>query len=89
MSIVVWGMLLYVAGQVMSIITNDFFRKCHLRFMTRDMVAALFWGVLAIVWMMIMAFLSLSWWRGKISLEETIENFLVAFWWAYVSILTV
>jgi hypothetical protein len=57
--------------------------------MTRDMVAALFWGVLAIVWMMIMAFLSLSWWRGKISLEETIENFLVAFWWAYVSILTV
>ena len=88
-SIIVWAVLLYVAGQVVSIITDDFFRKCHLRFMTRDLISAIFWGFLGAFWMVIMALLSLSWWRGKISLDDNADNFLTALWWAYISILTV
>ncbi len=59
-SIIVWGIILYVSGRVVSIIMDDFFRKCHLRFMTQDIFSTIFWGGLACMWIVFMSEMGLS-----------------------------
>jgi hypothetical protein len=87
-TIIVWGMILYVAGQVVSIIMDDFFRKCHLQFMTRDSSSLIFWGSLGCVWLVITSQLGLMWWTERISDVDDLDE-ADAMWWAYISILTV
>ena len=86
-SIITWGMILYVSGQVVSIIMDDFFRKCHVRFMTRDIVSAVFWGVLGLIWIVIMSELGFMWWTKRVSTADL--DRADSLWWAYISILTV
>jgi hypothetical protein len=85
-SIITWGMILFVAGQVVSIIMDDFFRKCRMRCMTRDLPSAVFWGFLAFIWILIMSELASLWWSRSADREVDRAD---ALWWAYISILTV
>lgn len=87
-SIIIWGLILYVSGQVVSIIMDDLFRKCHLRFMTRDIFATIFWGVLALIWIVIMSELGFLWWNMRLSAVDDLGR-ADSMWWAYISILTV
>jgi hypothetical protein len=86
-SVIVWGMILVVAGEVAAIIVDDFFRKCHLRWMTRDLPSATFWAVLATLWIVFMAQLTFGWWTGKVASSGDFDR-KDSLWFVYISILT-
>jgi hypothetical protein len=67
---------------------DDFFRKCNLRFMTQDIVSAIFWGGLGFVWVVITSELGYMWWTKRVSTLGDLDE-ADAMWWAYISILTV
>jgi hypothetical protein len=80
-------MILYVAGLVVSIIGDDFFQKVNLRFMTRDLPSAIFWGTMAFAWIVLVAKLALIWRNQQFlaSLDERMDSL----WFSYISLLTV
>jgi hypothetical protein len=86
-SIVVWAMILYVAGSVVGIIVDDFFRKFHLKFMTGDIAGVIFWGLMGTLWILLMSIFTLYWWNDRIrSFDGTLQDSL---WFCYISLLTV
>jgi hypothetical protein len=86
-SIVIWAVILYVAGAVVSIIMDDFFRKVNLRFMTRNLPSTIFWGAMSFAWIVFVAELALLWRNRQFSagLDERMDSL----WFSYISLLTV
>ncbi|KAG7345566.1 ion channel [Nitzschia inconspicua] len=88
-TVIVWALILYVAGQVLSIIMDDFFRKCHMQFMTRGIFSAILWGFLGFLWIVVIAELGYLWWNSSRSPPNGHVERSDAMWWAYISMLTV
>ena len=80
-------MILYVAGSVVSIIVDDFFRKANLRFMTRDLPSAIFWGLMAFAWIVLVAELALLWRTRQFT--SGLDDRMDSLWFSYISLLTV
>ena len=85
-SIIIWMVLLFVAGQGVGIIMDDFFRKCNLKFMTGDIAGAFFWGLMGFLWILVLASFAVAYWGEINNFQDTLSDGL---WFAYISLLTV
>jgi hypothetical protein len=86
-SIILFGGISALAGNVLAIILDDFFTKYHLRFMTNPIYGATLWAVAAVGWLNIQAFIGFDWWQDK-DPEQEFTSF-DALWWSYISSTTV
>ena len=65
-SLIVFGGVLAFAGFVISAIVDDTFRKTKQKFFLRSWVSGLMWGCFAYAWMLVLAFLYISWRKSRL-----------------------
>jgi len=104
-SIIVWAILLYVAGRVVGIIIDDLFRKFNLRRLTENLPSVMVWLAVSVAWVVFVGEHYVWWYNatehpdyfrftpfglrrgGSEQLAEiSIED---AYWFSYISLLTV
>mmetsp|Transcript_40958 Transcript_40958/g.98062 ORF Transcript_40958/g.98062 Transcript_40958/m.98062 type:complete len:151 (-) Transcript_40958:601-1053(-) len=86
-SIILFGAISLVAGNVVSIIVNDFFRKVKLKFLSRSEPGLFIWFSIAVGWICFIGYYAHEWWRRRVfGFEVTMNESL---WFAYISALTV
>ena len=49
-TIIIWAILLFIAGRVLGIVIDDLFRRCNCRVMTRNLPSVIIWFSMSIVW---------------------------------------
>lgn len=98
--IIIWAIILYVAGHVLGIIVNDFLRRCHCRNLTGDVQGVFIWGFFALGWMAFVGAFAFFWFNFAFDqaewqifdywgTDETYIEVADSFWFAYISLLTV
>jgi hypothetical protein len=99
LSIICWAMILFVAGKVLGIIIDDIFRRCRCRSWTGDIQGVIIWGFIAVLWVFVVGCSASVWFNYSVD-PDTYEifNFFYgeniitlgdAFWFSYISLLTV
>jgi hypothetical protein len=100
-SIICWAMILFVAGKVLGIVIDDVFRRCRRRSWTGEIGGVIVWGFIAACWIFVVGSFASGWFNYSFEPNEfEIFNFWDetspkslslgdAFWFAYISLLTV
>lgn len=87
LAIVVFGAVAVVAGRIMSIILDDFFRRTKLTILTRESFGALFWCGVSIGWIYFMGMQTFDFWNGRIINSPFTRN--EALWFSYITSTTI
>ena len=100
-SIICWAMILFVAGKVLGIVIDDVFRRCRRRSWTGEIMGVIVWGFIAACWIFVVGSFAAGWFNYSFEpnefeifkfWDETSPKSLSlgdAFWFAYISLLTV
>lgn len=75
------------AGYIMLVVVDDFFLRNRLKRLTKGVPAVLFWLIVFIVWLLVIAAIVGSWKQEAVSSGMT--SFEHAIWFAYISVTTV
>lgn len=82
-----FGGISLLAGSVVAVVMDDFFKKNRLTFLTRPWAGAIFWAVIAILWLIMQSTIGFYWWNERqLGVAFTRSNSL---WWSYISSTTV
>jgi hypothetical protein len=104
-TIIVWAILLFIAGRVLGILIDDLFRRCNCRVMTRNLPSVIVWFSMSMLWIAFVGEHYLHW-NNYTDDPDSNANRLVltafrngenvtlsqkaeAYWFAYISLLTV
>lgn len=60
-TIIVWAILLFIAGRVLGIVIDDLFRRYNCRVMTRNLPSVIVWGSVAMLWIVFVGEHYLHW----------------------------
>ena len=86
LSILVFGAILANAGSIMSIIVDDFLARLGLHWARTATVSCFLWGLMAYLWMMVIAYQYKEWSLVLLGEGVDLNN---AYWFAYISTTTV
>jgi hypothetical protein len=96
--IICWAMILFVAGKVLGIVIDDILRRCRCRSWTGDIEGVIVWGFIAGCWIFVVGSFASVWFNYTHD-PDTFEIFQFwdekslslgdAFWFSYISLLTV
>lgn len=86
LSILLFAAVLAKAGSIVNTIVEDFFRRSHLTFLTRNWVQMIVWGALYYLWSLLIASYYIHW--SLIRLDEVV-SYKDAYWFAYITTTTV
>lgn len=82
-----FGGISLLAGSVVAVVMDDFFKKNRLTFLTRPWAGAIFWAVIAILWLIMQSTIGFYWWNERqLGVAFTRSDSL---WWSYISSTTV
>jgi hypothetical protein len=86
-TIVIFGGLSVIGGNVMEVVFDDLFRKIKLKSLTRASFGVIFWACTAAGWIVVQGILAYNWWKQRIPDDDTTIN--DSLWFAYISATTV
>lgn len=86
LSILLFAAVLAKAGSIVNAIVEDFLRRSHLTFLTRNWVQIIVWGALYYLWSLLIASYYIHW--SLIRLDEEV-SYKDAYWFAYITTTTV
>ena len=87
LTIVIFGGLSVVGGNVMGVMFDDFFRKIKLKSLTRASSGVIIWACISAGWTLFLGVLADNWWKKRIPDDDTTIN--DSLWFAYISATTV
>jgi Ion channel len=76
-----------LAGDVIGILADDFFRKTGLKALARPIAGALFWAGIALCWLLLIARLALDFWTKRVPYLDVDRGDSI--WFAYITSLTI
>jgi hypothetical protein len=83
LSIALFGGISLLAGSVMATVSDDFFKKCKLGFLTRPWAGVLLWAINFVLWLLIQSNIGYHWWKDRtLQVTFTRED---SMWWSYIS----
>lgn len=86
LSILLFAAVLAKAGSIVNAIVEDFLRRSHLTFLTRNWIQIIIWGALYYLWSLLIASYYIHW--SLIRLDEEV-SYKDAYWFAYITTTTV
>lgn len=86
LSILVFGAILANAGSIMTIIVDDFLARLGLHWARTATVSCFLWGLMAYLWMMVIAYQYKEWSLVLLGEGVDLNN---AYWFAYISTTTI
>jgi Ion channel len=87
LSILLFGGVTVLAGQVWTSIVDDFLTRTNLRYLTRPSIATPMWAFVWIGWIALIASDALDFWERRVpGYEVTVAD---SYWFSYISTLTV
>ncbi len=104
LTVIVWAILLYIAGKVLGIIIEDLFRRCNCRKLTGNLASVIVWGTVSFLWIIFIGEQYMLWYNrtehpeqfrfslfGIKKLEDVDDQMTLgeAYWFSYISLLTV
>lgn len=95
-TIIIWAVLLFIAGKVVRILIEDLFRRCKCRVMTGNVPSALVWSLFSVISVAAIAQLYMqNNFREQVhdlnflKFNYTASDIGEAFWFSYISLTTV
>ena len=105
-TVIIWAVILYIAGRVLGIIFDDIFRRLGCRKLTGNVPSVIFWGTLSILYVIFLGEYYAMWFnnrahpgrvrftpfgltRLKAGNEGDLLDVQDAYWFSYISLLTV
>ncbi len=105
-TVILWAVILYIAGRVLGIIFDDIFRRLGCRKLTGNVPSVMFWGTLSILYIIFLGEYYAAWYNGrahpgkvrftpfgltrmKTGNEGDLLGVEDAYWFSYISLLTV
>jgi len=89
LSILLFGVINGQAGYVALSISDDFFRKHNLNFLTKGMRASIFWLLAYALWNLVIAGMVAGWAYYRSGVDVGFVELEHAYWFAYISTTTV
>lgn len=86
LSILLFAAVLAKTGSIVNAIVEDFFRRSHLTFLTRNWVQMIIWGALYYLWSLLIASYYVHWSLSRLDEEVSYKD---AYWFAYITTTTV
>jgi len=105
LTVIIWAVLLYIAGKVLGIIIEDLFRRCNCRQLTGNLASVIVWGTVSFGWIIFIGEQYMYWYNKtehpekfrftlfgiNNKLDDSLDQMIWkdAYWFSYISLLTV